>query len=84
MPNDMRRYTGGELVAPNDSADVPGAPASALFIGTGGTLKYDTLDHTGARNTITLPNVPDGTEIRLPIYRVWATGTSAASMEVEF
>ena len=74
---------GAEPVVPSDSADLP-APATRLWVGGGGTLKIDTLDHAGVRNTITLANVPDGSPVDVVVLRVWATGTAASSIVAFF
>jgi hypothetical protein len=83
----LRGYIGAEVPAQSDSVDLANF-AAALYVGTGGAVKYDTWNHLGAasatRVTITLANVPDGSTITEPILRVWTTGTSASSLKVMF
>ena len=62
-----------EAVTPNDSDDL--TELSLIFVGTGGTIKFDTPESSGITMT-----VPDGFEIKGLIKKVYATGTSASNI----
>lgn len=63
-----------EAVTPHDTNPSITEP-SLLFIGTGGTIKFDTPESTGITMT-----VPDGFEMKGLFTKVYATGTSATNI----
>lgn len=69
FPNDASDVT------PNDGADLP--KKGLLYIGVSGNLRVTTL----GGSTITFANVPVGF-FPVRVARVWATGTTATSIEV--
>lgn len=62
-------------VTPNDNADL--ANPGILYIGTGGTLKVDTV----AGDSGVALTVPAG-YLYVPIQRVYSTGTAASGISV--
>jgi len=66
-------------VTTSDTVDLPIA-SKRLFVGTGGTLKIDTVKGT----TVTYANVPSGSYVNVRAARVWATGTSASDIVAEY
>ncbi|WP_117193048.1 spike base protein, RCAP_Rcc01079 family [Rhizobium terrae] len=65
----------GFAIAPSDSIDLPEA-TRALFVGIGGNLGVRML----SGETLTLSNVSSGSLLPLRTTRVFATGTTAASI----
>ena len=82
----LRGYLGAEVPVQSDTVDLA-TPAAGLYVGTGGTVKYDTWNHLGVaggvRVTLT-ESCPDGTLITEPILRVWSSGTTASNFKLEF
>ena len=68
-------FTNGADVTPDDGFDLP-IYARSLWVGTGGTL---VVTLRGDLTPVTLYNVPAGLH-KLYAKRVWATGTTAASI----
>lgn len=56
----------------SDSTDFANA-ARALYTGSGGTLKVNTV----AGDTVTFVSVPAGSILPVRVARLWATGTTA-------
>lgn len=69
-------YDDGAPIAPNDAADLPGGACRALLITTSGPIVVVTL----AGSVITIPALPVGTELRLRVSRVKATGTTGGAL----
>jgi hypothetical protein len=67
-------YRDAQPVTPSDSTPLA-TPASALWVGTAGSLKVVTAGGT----TVAIPAVRVG-EFRLQVTQVFATGTSAGSI----
>jgi len=65
-------------VAPSDSADL--AQVSVIFVGVGGNVKVTTAQGTA----VTFTGVNAGAVLPVQVRRVWATGTTAASMTAVF
>ena len=62
-------------VTPNDSSNLTHA-ARALFVGSGGDVKVDTL----GGDTVTFVGVASGFVLPVRILKVYATGTTASSI----
>lgn len=62
-------------VTPNDSADLP-TSCRALYVGAGGDIKVT----MAGGDTVTFTSVPQGMVLPIRAARVWATGTTAASL----
>jgi len=69
----------GAAVVPNDGADLA-APARALWIGAGGTLRVTTLKGT----VLDFAAVPSGYVMPVAAVRVHATGTTCSSIVALF
>jgi hypothetical protein len=67
-------YKGAVAITPNNSTDLTD-PVSALYVGTAGTLKVDTI----SGETVTFGAVAAGL-LPLAVTRVYDTGTSAANI----
>lgn len=67
-------HAGAVAITPSDSADLTD-PVSALYIGTAGALKVDTI----GGDTVTLANVAVG-YLPLAAKKVYSTGTTAAGI----
>lgn len=63
-------------VTPNDGADLA-VPARGLYVGGGGTLKYDTIKGT----TLTLTGVVAGSVLPIAAKRIYATGTTCTGIK---
>lgn len=64
-------------ITPNDGTDLGPSRLRGLWIGTGGNVAVLALNDT---NPITIPNVPDGTQLSVMVKKVLATGTTAANI----
>ena len=69
--------TGAATVTPNDSADIIGGPARALYIGVTGNVAV--VPSRGG-SAVTFVGVPSGTILPVQAFRVMATGTTATSI----
>ncbi len=67
------------LITPDDSNLLPpiieGANGVAIYVGTGGTVRF--LDNTSSVETLTIPS---GSVIDVLARKVFATGTTASNM----
>ena len=61
-------------ITPHDTAAQ--APFRALWVGTGGDVRYTTT----RGNIVTVTNVPSGSYVLKAGLRVWATGTTASGI----
>ena len=52
----------------------------ALYIGTGGNVSVDCVDHSGAGANVIFHNVPAGTLLPMKTYRINATATTATGI----
>lgn len=68
-------YVTGADVTPSDSDDLGFLPR-ALWVGGTGNLAVEFVDGT----QVTLDGVPAGTELRLRVAKVLATGTTATAI----
>jgi hypothetical protein len=68
-------YVDGAAVTPHDTNELTNV-SRALYVGGAGALVVVTLKGT----TVTLAAVPAGTELRLRVKQVKATGTTATSI----
>jgi hypothetical protein len=69
----------GAPVTPSDTVDLP-SPSRRLWIGGAGNVKINTL----AGNPLTYTGVAAGTYLQMRASRVFATGTTATNIVVEF
>ena len=67
--------TGGEAVDVS-AADYTTTNGVTLFVGTGGSVKVDTLDDS----TLIYTNVPDGFFLPVIVKKVYSTGTTATGI----
>ena len=68
----------GVDITPSDSTDL--ANYGTVFVGTGGNLKVDLV----GSGTVTYVNLADGTHHPMRVKRVYATGTTATDLILEF
>ena len=62
-------------VTPSDSADLPGGPATFLYVGGTGSIKVTTV----GGEDVTFSAVPVGI-LPIAVKRVWSTGTAATNL----
>ena len=63
-------------VTPNDSTDLT-TVTRGIYVGTGGNLRVNMADNG---NTVTFPNVQDGTLLPIRVSRVLSTSTTASDI----
>lgn len=69
------RYGAPEAVTPNDSTDLPNGAAWGFIVTVTGAVTFNT-----ARSTAITITATAGTEYRIPVTRVYATGTTATGI----
>jgi len=69
--------THGQVVVPNDNADLPGGPCQWLWVPAAGNIAL--IPAAAGQSAVTLTSVPVG-QLRLAARRIMATGTTIANL----
>ncbi|MDE2096295.1 MAG: hypothetical protein KGL39_03550 [Patescibacteria group bacterium] len=75
MSRNVSYFDNAATVTPSDSANLP-TEACALFVGTGGNVKVDTV---GGQTGVTIA-VANNAVVPLHVKKVYATGTTASGI----